>query len=313
MPRATDRAVGGTASAGKRPQSAPVLEAVDLVKHYPGVRAVDGISFAVAEGSCFGLLGPNGAGKTTTVEMLEGVLRPGSGEVRWRGRPIGPEYREHIGIQFQSTALQDFLTTGEHLRLFSRLYRRQADLSALVARCRLGEFLHRDARRLSGGQRQRLLLAIALVNDPDVVFLDEPTTGLDPQARRNFWELVREIQRDGKTVILTTHYMEEAYQLCDEIAIVDHGRIIAQGSPRDLLSAHFDDVVLELPAEDVPPAAVQRRPWRQRGGLLELSTADVNGVLAELLDAGASLRRLAIRPRTLEDLFLELTGRDLRA
>jgi ABC-2 type transport system ATP-binding protein len=280
------------------------------------VRAVDGVSFAVREGQCFGLLGPNGAGKSTTIEMLEGILEPTAGEIRYRGEPIttggGLAYRQRIGIQFQSTALQDFLTVRENLRFFGRLYAKNKPVEELVDVCRLKEFLDRDASKLSGGQRQRLLLAIALVNDPEFLFLDEPTTGLDPQARRNFWDLVQAIKREGKTILLTTHYMEEAYVLCDEIAIMDHGRIIARGSPQSLLAEHFSDVVVELPVEALPA-----REWSftviRNNGLAEIMTADVNGVLRTLLEAGVSLAQLKVRPRTLEDLFLELTGKELRA
>lgn len=290
-----------------------ILEVRELVKHYPGVNAVNGLDFAVEEGSCFGLLGPNGAGKTTTVEMMEGILAPSAGTILYRGEPLGARFREEAGIQFQSTALQDFLTVRETLTLFSRLYTRRAALEDIIETCSLGELLGRDARKLSGGQRQRLLLAIALVNNPAVIFLDEPTTGLDPQARRNFWDLVERTKADNKTVILTTHYMEEAYLLCDEIAIMDHGRIIAQGSPEALLKEHFEDVILELPHEDLPltpadiPYTVLKTPYTY-----EISTADVDGALSLLKENGVSLNRLRIRPRTLEDLFLELTGRELR-
>jgi ABC-2 type transport system ATP-binding protein len=289
-----------------------LLTVHDLHKQFSGLRAVDGVSFEVREGQCFGLLGPNGAGKSTTIEMLEGLLRPSAGEVRFRGAPIGAGYRERIGIQFQHTALQDFLTTRENLRFFRALYRRGRDLEELIQACNLQDYLDRDAAQLSGGQRQRLLLAIALVNDPDLVFLDEPTTGLDPQARRNFWELVRDIKARGRTVVLTTHYMEEAYLLCDEIGIMDHGRLIARGSPQQLLAEHFNDAVLELPAQEL---AGRSLPWpvAVRNGLAEIMTADVNGALQQLLAAGVSLAQLKIRPRTLEDLFLELTGKELRA
>ena len=245
----------------------PVLEVRELVKQYPGVRAVDGVSFSIAEGQCFGLLGPNGAGKTTTVEMMEGILEPTSGEVLYRGEPLGAQFREEAGIQFQKTALQDFLTVRETLTLFSRLYPRRRDVDELIRTCALEQVASRDNRKLSGGQMQRLLLAIALVNDPRVLFLDEPTTGLDPQARHNFWELIRSIKAEGRTVMLTTHYMEEAYELCDVIAIMDRGRIIAEGSPSRLLEQHFDDVVLELPREDFRGAARRlspARPDRQR-------------------------------------------------
>ena len=237
----------------------PVLEVRDLVKQYPGVRAVDGVSFSIAEGQCFGLLGPNGAGKTTTVEMMEGVTQPTSGEVLYHGEPLGARFREEAGIQFQKTALQDFLTVRETLRLFSRLYPRRRDVDELIRTCALEQVADRDNRKLSGGQMQRLLLAIALANDPRVLFLDEPTTGLDPQARHNFWDLIRSIKAERRTVLLTTHYMEEAYFLCDVIAIMDRGRIIAEGSPSRLLKEHFDDVVLELPRED---SAASRRSSR---------------------------------------------------
>jgi ABC-2 type transport system ATP-binding protein len=293
----------------------PLLCVRDLRKHYSTraglVEAVRSISFDVAPGICFGLLGPNGAGKSTTVEMLEGILRPSGGDIRFRGEPLGPHYRERVGIQFQHTALQDFLTVRENLRFFSALYPQGTPLDELIATCRLEDFLDRDSRKLSGGQRQRLLLAIALVNDPELLFLDEPTTGLDPQARRNFWELVRSIRARGKTIVLTTHYMEEAYALCDDIAIMDHGRIIARGSPRQLLSEHFNDTVLEIPADQLEGRAHGLNTL-QKGGIAEIMTADVNVAVRRLLEAGVSLAQLKIRPRTLEDLFLELTGKELR-
>lgn len=289
-----------------------LLEARDLVKHYPKVKAVDGLSFEVAEGICFGLLGPNGAGKSTTIEMLEGLSTPTSGEVRFRGAPLGAGYRERVGIQFQTTALQDFLTVRENLRFFGALYPRRRPMEEIIARCRLEDFLDRDTRKLSGGQRQRALLGIALINDPEVLFLDEPTTGLDPQARRNFWELIGDIKREGKTVLLTTHYMEEAYALCDEIAIVDHGKLIARGTPKALLAQHFDEKVLELPA-----ALLDGRSWSfpvhvSEAGA-EIRTRSVNTVLSELLAAGVDLTHLHQRPPSLDDLFLELTGKDIRS
>ncbi|TCO80415.1 ABC-2 type transport system ATP-binding protein [Plasticicumulans lactativorans] len=291
-----------------------ILEVHDLVKEYPGLRAVDGVSFSIAPGTCFGLLGPNGAGKTTTIEMLEGIKTPSAGRILYRGEPLGARFRREAGIMFQSTALQDFLTVRECLCFFGALYPRQVPFDELVHTCALGEFLDRDNRKLSGGQRQRLLLAIALVNDPELVFLDEPTTGLDPQARRNFWALIESIKARGKTVVLTTHYMEEAYQLCDAIAIMDRGRIIARGTPDALLAAHFDDRILQLPREDLAgrglPAGFAVFERRES---VEISTRDVDAALAALLAAGVPLARLSVRSRTLEDLFLELTGRELRA
>ena len=292
----------------------PVIEVRDLVKQYPGVRAVDGVSFAIEEGQCFGLLGPNGAGKTTTVEMMEGVTKQTSGEVLYHGEPLGARFRDEAGIQFQKTALQDFLTVRETLRLFSHLYPRRRGVDDLIHTCALEQVADRDNRKLSGGQMQRLLLAIALANDPRVLFLDEPTTGLDPQARHNFWDLIRSIKAERRTVLLTTHYMEEAYFLCDVVAIMDRGRIIAEGSPSRLLKEHFDDVVLELPREDFRGELADfPMPVLAANDRIEISTPDVEGALRALLERGVSLKHLRIRPRNLEDLFLELTGRELRA
>ncbi len=227
------------------------LEARNLVKEYPGVLAVDGVSFSVQEGICFGLLGPNGAGKTTTVEIIEGVTKATSGEVWYYGEPAGARFRQEAGIQFQNTALQDYITVHETLQMFSTLYDRRANLDDVIEQCSLGDLLDRDNRKLSGGQRQRLLLAVALVNDPKLIFLDEPTTGLDPQARRNFWSLVQSIRARGSTIVLTTHYMDEAQVLCDEIAIMDEGHIIRQGAPDALLSERFGDELMELPNGEI--------------------------------------------------------------
>lgn len=294
------------------PAAPPVLEVRDLVKHFKQVKAVDGLSFEVRAGTCFGLLGPNGAGKSTTIEICEGLLKPTAGTVRYRGEPLGPRYRERVGIQFQSTALQDHLTVIENLRFFSALYPVRRPIEELIALCRLEEFLDRDSKKLSGGQRQRLLLAIALVNDPELLFLDEPTTGLDPQARRNFWDLVTDIKAAGKTIVLTTHYMEEAQRLCDEIVIVDRGRIIARGAPGQLLAEHFNDSVLELPVAEATRLAAAGWGGVARGDTVEIQTPDVNAAVAALLAQGVSLAQLRIRPRALEDLFIELTGRGLR-
>jgi ABC-2 type transport system ATP-binding protein len=291
----------------------PILEVRDLVKSYPGVKAVDGVSFALTPGRCFGLLGPNGAGKTTTIEMIEGIKSPDAGQILFRGTPIGKEFRERAGIQFQKTSLQDYITVRENLRLFGAFYRQTMPEAEIIKLCRLEEFLDRDTDQLSGGQRQRVLLALALVNDPEILFLDEPTTGLDPQARRNFWDMVEGIKARGKTVVLTTHYMEEAYVLCDEIAIMDRGKIIARGAPDSLLSEHFDGVSLELPAEDfrLPEGARELRHFR-RNGVVEIQTREVDATLRILLEEGVPLGRLKIRSQTLEDLFLELTGKELR-
>ena len=293
--------------------SAAILEVENLVKQYPGTTAVAGVSFGVPEGVCFGLLGPNGAGKTTTIEIMEGILPPTAGEVRYRGAPLGARFREDAGILFQRTALQDFLTVRQSIALFRGLYAHGLEVDELVRLCALDKLARRDARKLSGGQQQRLLLAIALVNDPAVLFLDEPTTGLDPQARRNFWELVQSIKARRKTIILTTHYMEEAELLCDEIAIMDRGHIIAQGPPRRLLHEHFAEVLLELPRQEFPPAA-RELPLNiiDASDRVEISTHDLEATLRTLLEARVPLGHLRIRPGNLEDLFLELTGKELR-
>ncbi|HET7757916.1 MAG TPA: ABC transporter ATP-binding protein [Steroidobacteraceae bacterium] len=293
--------------------STPLLEVRELVKQYPAATAVDHVSFSVPAGSCFGLLGPNGAGKTTTVEIMEGILPATAGEVRYRGERLGRRFREEAGILFQKTALQDFLTVRQSLALFRGLYRHGLEVADVLRLCALEQLAGRDNRKLSGGQQQRLLLAIALVNDPAVLFLDEPTTGLDPQARRNFWELVESIKARRKTIILTTHYMEEAELLCDEIAIMDRGRIVARGPPRQLLREHFAAVLLELPRQDFPDSA-RRLPLQllDRGDRVEITTHDLEGALRTLLDARVPLGNLRIRPPNLEDLFLELTGKELR-
>ena len=293
--------------------SVPILEVRDLVKQYPAATAVAGVSFTVPEGICFGLLGPNGAGKTTTIEIMEGILPQTAGEVRYRGEPLGARFRQEAGILFQKTALQDFLTVRQSIALFRGLYERGLEVDEVIRLCALEKLAGRDVRKLSGGQQQRLLLAIALVNDPQVLFLDEPTTGLDPQARRNFWELVQSIKARRKTIILTTHYMEEAELLCDEVVIIDRGRIVAQGPPRRLLQEHFAEVLLELPRQDFTDAAralslsVIEGPER-----VEISTHDLEGTLRALIGAQVPLTHLRIRPANLEDLFLELTGTELR-
>jgi len=290
------------------------LEARNLVKQYPGVLAVDDLSFSVEEGICFGLLGPNGAGKTTTVEIMEGVTPATSGEVYYYGKLAGSKFREEAGIQFQSTALQQFITVKETLEMFRNLYSRQADLDQVIDDCSLRDLLDRDNRKLSGGQLQRLLLGVALVNDPRIVFLDEPTTGLDPQARRNFWDLISRIRSGGTTIILTTHYMEEAEFLCDEIAIMDIGKIITQGSPEILLKEHYKNVIIELPlAEfDGDLEGIEYRTLETQG-IIEIETDDVNASLQELAARSRGLNGMKIRQPNLEDLFLDLTGHSLRA
>ena len=291
----------------------PILQVNDLVKLYPGVTAVDHVDLSIEQGRCLGLLGPNGAGKTTVIEIMEGIKRPTSGEVLYRGTAIGNRFKKEAGIQFQVTSLQEFLTVEETLRLFQNLYPKTMDLEELTRLCALDEFLDRDTRKLSGGQRQRLLFALAIINDPEVVFLDEPTTGLDPQSRRNFWDLIKLIQSRRKTIMLTTHYMEEAYTLCDEIAIMDRGRIIAHGTPEHLLKDHYGDTVLQLPEKDIG-RPVEELPFRvaRRQDLVEIRTPDVHDTVQRLLKEGVTLSRMRMRSWNLEDLFISLTGKELR-
>ncbi len=289
-----------------------ILEANNLVKTYPDVKAVDGIGFSIETGICYGLLGPNGAGKTTTMEMLEGIIRPDSGEILYKGQPVSETFKHEIGIQFQTTSLQDFQTVEESLHMFAAFYQSPADLDELIELCHLQDFIKRDTRKLSGGQRQRVLLAIALVNDPKLVFLDEPTTGLDPQARRNFWSLIEGIKQSGKTILLTTHYMEEAYRLCDQIAIVDQGRIIIEGEPDELLKQHFASTVIRLPKQAVTRSDQLPEEIRLVDGQYEMFTDDVPAAINRLEQLGFGLGDCLISAPTLEDLFLKLTGHALR-
>lgn len=291
-----------------------ILEVRNLVRQFGKLTAVNNLSLSIPAGSCFGLLGPNGAGKTTTVEIMEGIQQPDGGQVLYRGQPLDDDFRQKAGIMFQTTALQEHITVMETLRMFSRLYDTTVSLQTLIENFSLQEFLGRDTRKLSGGQKQRLLLAIALINNPDVVFLDEPSTGLDPQARRNIWKTIQDIKASGKTIILTTHYMEEAHELCDDLAIIDKGEIVAQGSPEALLNAHFNDVVLQLPLADIPENSGTFSPqaYEQKDHLF-IITSDVEEEIKQLQSLNIPLQHLRIRSRNLEDLFLQITGKELRA
>lgn len=290
-----------------------LLEVRELRKVYRKVTAVDGISFGIRPGICFGLLGPNGAGKTTTIEMMEGIKDPTSGTITYKGKPLGKQFAQQTGIQFQSTSLQDFITVEEVLRLFHSFYKKALPVEEMIEQCALGEFVDREANKLSGGQKQRLLLALALINDPEIVFLDEPTTGLDPQSRRRFWELIKAIKGKGKTIVLTTHYMDEAELLCDELIIMDHGRIVDQGSPRFLLDKHLphkrvciDTVDNPITLEGLSGELVVN------GDELEIVTTSVEKSLLELIGQHVDLSTLRVRNPTLEDLFIKLTGHQLR-
>jgi ABC-2 type transport system ATP-binding protein len=290
-----------------------LLEVNNLVKKYKNLAAVNDVSFAIQQGICFGLLGPNGAGKTTTIEVIEDVIPPTSGEIIYKGKPRSGSFKDEVGIQFQSTALLSFLTVRETLETFQNLYHKPAVVDDLVRMCHLAEFQHQYNDKISGGQRQRFLLALALINRPKLLFLDEPSTGLDPQARRNLWDLIQQIKKEGKTIILTTHYMEEAQYLCDEIAIMDYGKIIARGSPAELIKKQSPEMTIILPKDRLRLATARLSlPFREVKDTIELKTDDVNSCLNTLIANGIDLSDLSIRSPNLETVFLNLTGRQLR-
>lgn len=296
----------------------------DLRKRYGDVRAVDGVTFSIAHGEVFGLLGPNGAGKTTTVECILGMREPDSGTITVLGSERGARSREvraRIGAQLQTTGLQPELTVREQVQLFASLFPNPHPVEDMIARVGLQEKAKVRSEKLSGGQRQRLAVAVALVNDPDLAILDEPTTGLDPQARRGLWEVVGGLQGAGKAVLLTTHYMEEAEQLCDRVAVMDYGRIIALDRPQALIDEHFEATAIEFVALGEPPrqrlaALPSVTQALFEDGHLTLYSTDVPRTLAglfELSRAGSlSFQDVTVRQATLEDVFLKLTGRRIR-
>jgi len=294
----------------------------DLTKRYGSLVAVDRISFEVRTGEIFGILGPNGAGKTTTLEIMEGLRRPDGGHVAIDGVDVlaSPhEVRARIGVQLQEAGFFERLTPDETLYLFSTYHRQSLPRDVLLERMGLTEKRAALVETLSGGQRQRLSIALALLNDPRIVFLDEPTTGLDPQARRAMWDVVEGIRRESRTVILTTHYMEEAQRLCDRVAIMDHGRIAALDTPRALIRAHAGGTTLAFVMEDGRLDA-DRLPGVSRvdgsDGETVLHTTDPQRTLHALLDLSRDgqvrYRSLRVDEPTLEDVFLHLTGRRLR-
>jgi len=305
-------------------QERPAIRCRGLVKRYADVTAVDGLDLEVLPGECFGLLGPNGAGKTTTIEILEGLTEPDAGEVEVLGlgwKKSERELRERLGISLQETQLTEKLTVGETVRLFASFYASARDPETVLGELSLTE--KQDARvgKLSGGQKQRLAVACALVGNPDILFLDEPTTGLDPQSRRELWDQIARFRATGGTLLLTTHYMDEAEKLCDRIAIVDKGKVISLGTPRDLISQLPSAYVVEIDTE--PNWGVER--WRAIPGVEEarrfgevwsLAVTSLTEAVPALLDAvereGAKLAHLSTHRATLEDLFVALTGRALR-
>jgi ABC-2 type transport system ATP-binding protein len=290
-----------------------LLEVKNLVKRYKTVAAVDGIDLQIRQGSCFGLLGPNGAGKTTVLEAMEDILSPTAGEILYKGKPRLASFREEIGIQFQHTALLSFLTVAETLKTFQSLYQNTYALDSIAEICNLQEILPQYNDKISGGQRQRLLLALALLNKPDLLFLDEPSTGLDPQARRNLWDIVQNVRQEGRTIILTTHSMEEAEYLCDELAIMDHGKIIASGSPSELIKKYCSGVTVHVPVKSFNlPLEQMALSFRKREGMVELQGEKVETILKRLLELDVDLQDMVVRSANLEDVFLILTGRKLR-
>ena len=296
-----------------------------LRKAYGDVVAVDGIDLEVRAGECFGLLGPNGAGKTTTIEICEGLLEPDAGSVevlglRWARN--GAELRQRLGVQLQETQLSEKLTVEEVLRLFRSFYRRGPSVAQVIGMVQLEEKRKARVGQLSGGQKQRLAMACALVGEPDLLFLDEPTTGLDPQARRQLWDLIEQFKTAGRTIILTTHYMDEAERLCDRVAIIDHGKVIALGTPRELVAALGADHVVEFAVEGggLEAEALERlagvRAARAENGITRLQVAQLHvavpALLEELARRGVGLTELRTHSATLEDVFVSLTGRHLR-
>jgi len=304
------------------------IQCRDLRKTYDGkVEAVRGLNLEIQGGECFGLLGPNGAGKTTTIEILEGLLQPTSGQVSILGHcwnENAREMREWLGISLQETRLSEKLTVRETIDLFASFYREPRSTEEVMEQLQLTEKADSWVGKLSGGQRQRLAVATALVCNPKILFLDEPTTGLDPQSRRQLWDIIRAFQQNGGTVLLTTHYMDEAERLCDRLAIVDHGQIIAEGTPSDLIDRLGGHHVVEFSVSGDPGAATVAA-WRalpsvesvrEDDGLIALNVKQPHLTIPALLEAvdkqNGTLQHLTTRQASLEDVFVNLTGRHLR-
>jgi ABC-2 type transport system ATP-binding protein len=301
------------------------LRCTGLVKRYPDVTAVDGIDLEVRMGECFGLLGPNGAGKTTTVEIFEGLTKPDGGTVEVLGSRWGAGHdralRNRFGVQLQETLLSEKLTVAETIQLFRSFYTQGRDVDSIIRLVELDE--KRDARvgKLSGGQKQRLAIACALTGDPDLLFLDEPTTGLDPQARLKLWDIVEQFRAGGGSIVLTTHYMEEAARLCDRVGVMDHGHVIALGTPSELIASLGADQIVEFSVEGkVEEQSLENLPGvrgvRATNNGYALTVTDIGAalpaLLAEIERERAELVTLTTHQATLEDVFVSLTGRMLR-
>ncbi len=301
------------------------IEVQDLVKRFGVFTAVNGVSFSVHQGEVFGILGPNGAGKTTTLEIMEGLQQPTSGRTLILGMDShgdAAQVKEHIGVQLQASAYFEFLTLREILDLFGRFYPRQLSTEELLGKVDLTDKAKSTVNKLSGGQKQRFTIAAALVNDPQVVFLDEPTTGLDPQARRSLWDFIRTIHQEGRTIVLTTHYMEEAQLLCQRVAIMDAGKVVALDTPMNLIRAlpvPYEVKVSgdgSLPQDNLEALASVKGVRRDADGYVYLRSSDAARTLEALMrwasDKSVKLGYIEVIPANLEDVFLALTGRQLR-
>jgi ABC-2 type transport system ATP-binding protein len=329
-------AIGGTGSAAViKPAAGPSLLLRGLRKAYADVQAVDGLDLEVARGECFGLLGPNGAGKTTTIEICEGLTEPDSGTVELLGlnwRDHAKELRQRIGIQLQETQFPDKMTVEETLRMFRSFFKRGLSVEESIQTAQLEEKRSSRVGGLSGGQKQRLAMACALVGNPELLFLDEPTTGLDPQARRNLWDLVERLKLAGRTIILTTHYMDEAERLCGRVAIMDHGKVIALGTPQQLIASVGGEDIVEFAVGCNEPGCAETgrgavdaaeltaipsvQSHRVDDGLHQLSVSELHtavpSIFAALRAQGLHLSEFRTHSATLEDVFVRLTGRNLR-
>ncbi|HOQ39935.1 MAG TPA: ABC transporter ATP-binding protein [Fervidobacterium sp.] len=287
--------------------SATVLEVNNLKKYYPSVKAVDDISFEVNAGEIVSILGPNGAGKTTTIEIIEGLRTKDEGEISYFGRfkEVNNEVKNRVGVCFQENSFFEDLTVSETIRLYKSLYEKSLDTKELIEIFELEEKVKTRIRHLSGGQKQRLAVALAFVNDPDLVFLDEPTVGLDPHARRNLWEIILKFKSQGKGIVLTTHYMDEAQQLSDKVYIMDHGNIITAGSPQELINSSGLESVIEFPEE----SSALFEDVIIAGEYAYLHTRDTVSAIRKLLESNVT--NFVVRQPTLEDVFLKLTGKKI--
>jgi len=310
----------------KKEISSVVINVEHLVKSYGDIKAVNDISFQVMPGEAFGMLGPNGAGKTTTVEMIEGLRTVDSGHISVLDLDVArvpAKIKQRIGIQLQAPSLLPLVTVQEILELFAGFYKRSIPVDDILEMLALKDSRKVLVKNLSGGQQQRLSVAMALINDPDIAFLDEPTTGLDPQARRGLWSVIEDMRSKGKTIFLTTHYMEEAERLCDRVAIIDHGQIIAMDSPRELINTYFKESAIQFELEPAPPEVILKSFPGAKEVMVnnnevimysENIPVTMSAILkyAEKADITDQLKDLYVREATLEDVFLKLTGRKIR-